>query len=275
MSGEKSLIKIYKQNLITLCFVYNITTDWHRHPCFQLTVSLHNISFELETKSEKKEVFGFIVQSNLLHKIKTRDICCINLFVDPESNHYHLLSHFTEKNSVYFLSSEEALKIANYFIKSVTINQPIDIYHVYRFLCKCDLNYLCNQDNRINKAVSIISLLPVKKISCREIAAEIHLSESRFLHLFRSKLGINFRSYLLWKRLQDVIDNIDSSDSSETLTTLANDKGFSDSAHFSRTCLSSFGIRPSQLRQALCVEHNGSMCGKYYCLQNIFQALYI
>lgn len=272
MSGEKSLIKIYKQNLVTLCFVYNITTDWHRHPCFQLTVSLHNISFELETQSEKREVFGFIVQSNLPHKLKAQGICFINLFVDPESNYYHLLSHFTEKNSVYILTSEETLKIANYFIKSVTINQPIDIYHVYRFLCKCDLNYLYDQDNRINKAISIISSLPIKKISSREIAAKIHLSESRFLHLFRSKLGINFRGYLLWKRLEDVIDILDSS---ETLTTLANDKGFSDSAHLSRTCFSNFGIRPSQIKQALCNEHNDSMCGKHYCLYNVFQALYI
>ena len=124
------------------------------------------------------------MQSNLPHKLKAQGICFINLFIEPESNYYYLLSHFTEKNSVYFLTSEEALKIANCFIKSVTINQPIDIYHVYRFLCKCDLNYLCNQDNRINKAVSIISSLPIKKFYLGKLLQKYIFQRADFFTFF-------------------------------------------------------------------------------------------
>ena len=271
MLDNDLLVKVHRQNLSTLLFINNITTDWHRHPSLQLTISLHNMSFELETPDEKKDVFGFIIQSNVPHKLSAPDVCCINLLIDPEDPYYHLLSHFTETNPVYFLTHKEALKIASYFIKSVTISQPFELYHVYKLLCESDPNCSCDQDNRINKAVSIISSLPIKQISSREIAEKIHLSESRFLHLFRSELGINFRGYLLWKRLQDVIDILDSP---TTLTKLASDMGFSDSAHFSRTCLSSLGLRPSQLKRALIIDNNDIMCGKHYCLYSVFQALH-
>ncbi|WP_294892589.1 helix-turn-helix domain-containing protein [uncultured Gilliamella sp.] len=271
MLDNDLLVKVHRQNLSTLLFINNITTDWHRHPSLQLTISLHNMSFELETPDEKKDVFGFIIQSNVPHKLRAPDVCCINLLIDPENPYYHLLSHFTEINPVYFLTKEEALKIASYFMKSVTISQPFDLYHVYKLLRESDANCSCDQDNRINKAVSIISSLPIKQISSREIAEKIHLSESRFLHLFRSELGINFRGYLLWKRLQDVIDTLDTP---TTLTKLANDMGFSDSAHFSRTCLSSLGLRPSQLKRALIIDNKDTICGKHYCLYSVFQALH-
>ncbi|WP_442903424.1 hypothetical protein [Gilliamella sp. wkB7] len=75
----------------------------------------------------------------------------------------------------------------------------------------------------------------------------------------------------MWKRLQDVIDILDSP---TTLTKLASDMGFSDSAHFSRTCLSSLGLRPSQLKRALIIDNKDTIYGKHYCLYSVFQALH-
>lgn len=54
MLDNDLLVKVHRQNLSTLLFIYNITTDWHRRPSLQLTISLHNMSFELETPDEKK-----------------------------------------------------------------------------------------------------------------------------------------------------------------------------------------------------------------------------
>ncbi|MCX8649006.1 helix-turn-helix transcriptional regulator [Gilliamella sp. B2776] len=271
MSNNDSLVKVYNQNFSTLHFLYNITTDWHRHPCIQLTISLHNVFLELETSDTKQNVFGFIIQANIRHKLNASNICCINLLIEPEEPLYHLLYHFTEANPVYFLSSSEALKLAYYLIKSITLNQNFDIGHICKLLCEDSPNCECDTDNRINKAVSIISSLPVKQISSREVADQIFLSESRFLHLFRAKLGVNFRGYLLWKKLQGVMNTIDSP---TTLTTLASNMGFSDSAHLSRTCLSSFGLRPSDLKRALIIDNKYEMCGKHYCLYSVFQALH-
>ncbi|WP_392551525.1 AraC family transcriptional regulator [Orbus wheelerorum] len=271
---NNSLIKLYKQELSTLYFLSNITTDWHSHPSIQLCISLHDVPLELEIIGKKHKAFGFIIQSNVSHKLNTTGICCMNFLVNPESPFYHLLSHFTENSTIHCLNNHEALKLANYFIKSIVTQQSLDIYHICGLLGGLDANCVCRQDNRIIKAAAIISSLHIKQISSREIAAKIHLSESRFLHLFRSKLGVNFRGYLLWQRLQDVLDTIDSQ---FTLTTLANDMGFSDSAHFSRTCLSCYGLRPSELKRAL-IDNDEMVCNtpnrKGYCLHRIFKTLY-
>ena len=78
-----------------------------------------------------------------------------------------------------------------------------------------------------------------------EVASQLALSESRFLHLFREELGIAWRPYLLWRRMMCAIQAIINNSSATDAAHLA---GFSDSAHLSRTFRNSFGM---SIRQAL------------------------
>ena len=52
------------------------------------------------------------------------------------------------------------------------------------------------------------------------------------------EVGLQFRTYLLWRRLTLAVNEIVSGTS---LTEAAHEAGFSDSAHFSRTFLRMFG----------------------------------
>ena len=72
-----------------------------------------------------------------------------------------------------------------------------------------------------------------------EVANQLSLSESRFLHLFREQMGIAWRPYLLWRRTICAIGAITKGKSA---TEAAHIAGFSDSAHLSRTFRSLFGI---------------------------------
>ena len=76
------------------------------------------------------------------------------------------------------------------------------------------------------------------------VAAQLALSESRFLHLFREQLGITWRPYLLWRRMFCAIQAILNNSSA---TEAAHIAGFSDSAHLSRTFRNNFGM---SIRQA-------------------------
>ena len=71
-----------------------------------------------------------------------------------------------------------------------------------------------------------------------------HLSPSRFRHLFVAQTGISFRAYLLWARVATAIDT---GMHGSSWTQAAQDCGFADSAHLSRTCRKMFGIAPSML----------------------------
>lgn len=70
------------------------------------------------------------------------------------------------------------------------------------------------------------------------------LSESRFSHWFREQTGLPLRSYRKWLRL---IFGLDQALKGLTLTDAAHIAQFSDQAHFTRTFVQMFGVRPSDV----------------------------
>ncbi|OYX73623.1 MAG: hypothetical protein B7Y81_02610 [Caulobacter sp. 32-67-35] len=78
-------------------------------------------------------------------------------------------------------------------------------------------------------------------------AAAAGLSPDRFRHVFVEAVGVPFRRYVLWKRLQRAValrgEGCDA-------TTAAHGAGFADSAHLARTIRAMFGISASQLGRA-------------------------
>jgi len=76
-----------------------------------------------------------------------------------------------------------------------------------------------------------------------QVASQLALSESRFLHLFRKELGIAWRPYLLWRRMMCAIQALINNKSA---TEAAHQAGFSDSAHLSRTFRKNFGMTIKQ-----------------------------
>ena len=113
-----------------------------------------------------------------------------------------------------------------------------------RMLLGPDTNPSHQIDPRIKKALGIIAKLPLKKISTSDLASQVFISESRFLHLFKDNVGIPVRRYLLWMRLNEAVKKILQNVS---LTDAAHEAGFSDSAHLSRTFRSMFGLTLSEI----------------------------
>ncbi|MDC9594409.1 helix-turn-helix transcriptional regulator [Xenorhabdus sp. IM139775] len=258
-------IQQYKHATSELNFLYNISTEWHQHPCIQLSLSLHRHELlTLSVQNETHSTHGFLIPSNVIHKLDSSNTCSMTLLIEPIDEHYHLFSHLTEELSVILLEHADIVAITDYLVKSFLCGEKPDTFTVY-LLLRPYLPCHCQFDKRILKAVSFIESLSVKRISSRQVADKIYLSESRFLHLFRDQLGINFRAYLLWLRLSDAIGEIHMTDS---LTLIANNCGFSDTAHFSRTCKMAYGIRPSDLKHI--IQQNLQFnCKTSQCLYNI------
>ncbi len=101
---------------------------------------------------------------------------------------------------------------------------------------------LSRYDQRIVQALWTILRDPDSLVPASELAASLGMSTSRFLHLFRSELGITYRRMEIWIRLAKATAAFEQFDS---LTDLAHGFGFSDSAHFSRAFKETFGYSPS------------------------------
>ncbi|MBD2795020.1 helix-turn-helix transcriptional regulator [Xenorhabdus sp. 18] len=239
-------VRLYQYHKQYLVLSHHMKTEWHRHPCIQLSVSYDCSKIQIDTEQGTQQLYGFIIASNIKHRLHSEGKPCFNFLIDPAHPLYHVLSHQIENTNLIALNPESTHLIANYFIHCLQTDTPPDILVLSRWLNDTGECH-CYQDTRIIKATTLITELPVKSISSGEISDHIYLSESRFLHLFRQEMGTNFRGYLLWKRFHHALEKINSPDS---LTLLASHSGFSDSAHFSRTGVSLYGFSPSELKNA-------------------------
>ncbi len=191
-----------------------------------------------------------IIDSNVDHQLQMTDGWV--LLIEPKSN----------------LGRELFIKLAGESFKTFSssfsekVNSPVQAEDLTEFLAPLFKNLeLKNQllltnkstvkDQRIQQLLSELNQCLegdcIKPPNWRagEVANQLALSESRFLHLFSEELGIAWRPYLLWRRMMCAIQAMINSNSATEAAHLA---GFSDSAHLSRTFRKNFGM---SIRQAL------------------------
>ncbi|NMO01357.1 helix-turn-helix transcriptional regulator [Gordonia sp. TBRC 11910] len=99
-------------------------------------------------------------------------------------------------------------------------------------------------DERIAQATASLRAHPGHDYSAADLAAQVHLSTSRFLQLFAAHTGTSFRRYRLWTRMCRVGESIAKGGD---LTTAAVDAGFASPSHFSDTFHAMFGLSASTL----------------------------
>lgn len=101
---------------------------------------------------------------------------------------------------------------------------------------------------RVHQAMRLLDLdsgLPFKVLAERLNTSPSHLS-----HLFKKQLGISFRKYVLWARTMGAWEAVVGRPGS-SLTDIAHEFRFSDSAHLTRACRHFFGMTPSRIRSQL------------------------
>jgi len=99
-------------------------------------------------------------------------------------------------------------------------------------------------DPRIAMVVQRIAEAPSAPLTAETCAAAVHLSFSRFLHLFKQEVGAPFRSFRTWKRARSMLHYV-TQDSN--LAEVALDIGYPDSTHFSHSIRQIYGLKPSDI----------------------------
>ena len=97
---------------------------------------------------------------------------------------------------------------------------------------------------RIKFIIDYLDATLDRRVTVSELASSVSLSPSRVEHLFNEQVGIPISRYLLWRRLHYALNMFQAN---RTLTEVAHDAGFADSAHLSRTFRRMLGISPSAI----------------------------
>jgi AraC-like DNA-binding protein len=103
-----------------------------------------------------------------------------------------------------------------------------------------------SHDPRIAAARSLVThqFLVEESQPIMFLAKCVHLSPSRFRHLFRTEMGMSVQSYLRWRRLMAALCT---TAQGASLTEAAHRAGFADSAHLTRVFRGAFGTAPSTI----------------------------
>jgi len=103
-------------------------------------------------------------------------------------------------------------------------------------------------DPRIAKSLQLMA--GQAPFSLEELAEHLGLSYYRLSHLFSQSLGISLRQFMQWRKVTVTASLL----ATRSITEVAHEAGFTDSAHLSRTFQEIYGIPPSYLNDAKCVE---------------------
>lgn len=95
-------------------------------------------------------------------------------------------------------------------------------------------------DPRIRRVIDSIERDPAATVSAQSRAQSVHLSFSRFLHLFREEVGVPFRAFRTWKRARSLLHPVNRD---ANLAHVALDTGYPDGTHFSRSVRQVYGLR--------------------------------
>lgn len=100
----------------------------------------------------------------------------------------------------------------------------------------------------LDSAVRALPKMLDGPVRLADVSAEVGLSASRLRHLFTEQLGLPFRRYVLWLRLQRATEEVLGGAS---LTDAAHAAGFTDSSHLTKVTYRTFGLAPSTLAKAV------------------------
>ena len=103
-------------------------------------------------------------------------------------------------------------------------------------------------DERIQTAIKFIRAKSTETVTCQDVADAVHLSQSRFSHLFREQVGMTFAAYLIYQRIMYVYTQMLRG---RSITEAALEAGFSSSAHFADVNRRVFGISASTITHDL------------------------
>jgi len=227
----------------------HLVAEVHQHAVIQFTCSLDGQPFSVWTEQDDwQKTEAVLINSGVAHSVKDFSGWQATICIIPDARLGSLVQErvLEGKEIKYFHAGDIApiLELIQH-----TRQQPIADSHSFHTLTDEVYHHLLHQpgfmqpiDERVATAIRFIRQNIHDNIPAASLAAQVHLSEDRFLHLFREQVGAPLRQYILWQRLAAATQAFVEGKSAKEA---AYEAGFSDPAHFTRTFVQMFGGLPS------------------------------
>jgi AraC-like DNA-binding protein len=225
------------------------SADVHAHHAIQLSIGLKGrVRFLSAKAAHWTEYDAALVPPHIRHAFDAEGSVVANIFCEPESVVGRTLIARFGSQAIAAIPTPDAATAARRLRESYAANEPDDALNATAQSVLTDLADAAETapttDPRVLKAIAEIERRLDRSITLGEIARVVHLSPSRFRHLFVAETGVPFRPYVLWLRLQSALE---CALAGASWTEAAHSANFADSAHLTRTFKRMFGVAPASL----------------------------
>lgn len=221
----------------------------HAHHAIQISLSLEGrFKIRADDWPDWRETRAAVVMPDQRHSLDGCRTPVATLFVEPNSTQGAALRQRFDGFNVALLGDAEAeASVAG--VRQQFLDEAPDqglIQYSKGAICRIagDPWEAPSADARITVAIAWMLEHLTEPIRLQDVAQSVHLSPGRFRHLFVKQTGTSFRAWLLWARAEAAIA---AATRGVSWTDAAQDAGFADAAHFTRTCRRVFGIAPTML----------------------------
>ena len=234
------MTKIYEANNHILIRAEYANPAEHCHNASHIIISL-GADMTITAEGNEYCCQGVMIPSDVPHSIDTHNSPAVVFLYDCATDVSKQIS------SVRVIPNKDCAEIARLYAvfeaNATSDNYSrLNEYILNKLGLSCPAH--CINDDRIISAIQYIRSTLCEKLSCQQVADYVHLSQSRFSHLFKEQVGMTFASFLIYQRLMYVYREVFSG---RSITDAALDAGFSSSAHFADINRRVFGISASSI----------------------------
>jgi AraC-like DNA-binding protein len=224
-------------------------TEVHAHHAFQLTFSLGGVfSFHLDNRIVPGPFT--VVAPDAPHAFEAHGLVA-HLFIEPESRSGRTLLKLIQGQSAAAISAEQAQDSSDLIFKAFSHpTKQAALVDVGKKISNRIAGHVAGHaqapepDRRVRQIIKWANQNLDRRLAIKEAAKGVGLSPSRASHLFAEETGLPFRTYVLWLRL---LRAVNAYRGGTNLTEAAQEAGFADSAHLSRTFKRMFGLPAAAL----------------------------
>lgn len=227
----------------------NLESDLHSHHALQITINLELNPFVLRHSGGEQLMNSAVIRSNWPHQVVSSNGWRAVMFIDPQTQFgYQIDERYGRRGNIVALDPDDFIYchqcLQGFAGRAQSVEAASQALDLIVERLAGPIGAGANLNPRVKQAIQVIHETPGRELTLEYIAAHVFLSASRISHLFKHEVGIPIQRYLLWYKLAQAAFNIGKGLS---LTDAAEEAGFADSAHFSRSFRVMFGVTPSQI----------------------------
>ncbi|MFI4930312.1 MAG: helix-turn-helix transcriptional regulator [Burkholderiales bacterium] len=220
----------------------------HAHHAIQIALAMDSAFLMADDNSGWREHWGAIVTPHRPHRFDGCGQRVAMIFVEPETSQGRALLQRYARAGIVDLERDTVQALVSPLRTAYCAGAQSEALvamgqHAIAALAG-PVRTVGGVDPRVIRAITWMRARLDSPLSLNDAAEVAHLSPSRFRHLFVAQTGVSFRAYLLWARVETAVG---AAMSGQPWTAAAQEAGFADSAHLSRTCRRMFGFTPVTL----------------------------